>query len=79
MSAIKKKKHLSVASSSPGPSARDAMEGELKSYPAGTRLVTENEFSRKMFIVKSGKVRVYKNYVGQKITLAVLGEGEVRN
>jgi CRP-like cAMP-binding protein len=53
------------------------MEGDLYFYPTGTRLVTENEFSRKMFIVKRGKVRVCKHYMGRRVTLAVLGEGEV--
>lgn len=77
MSALKKRKLTAVDGPAQPMSPRDAMEGELKSYPAGTRLVTENELSRKMFIIKTGKVRVYKSYMGQKITLAVLGEGEV--
>lgn len=46
-------------------------------YPAGTTLVTENDVSRKMFIIKDGKARVFKNYMGRKITLAILGQGEV--
>lgn len=56
---------------------REAMDGQLLTAPAGTRLVTENELSRKMFIIRRGKVRVSKNYMGQRVTLAVLGEGEV--
>lgn len=55
----------------------EKLEGENLQVPAGTRLVTENEFSRKMFVIKSGKVRVWKSYVGQRVTLAILGEGEV--
>ncbi|MBS1983908.1 MAG: cyclic nucleotide-binding domain-containing protein [Bdellovibrionales bacterium] len=57
--------------------APENMEGELCFFEAGAKLVTENELSRKMFIIKKGKVRVWKNYVGQKVTLAILGEGEV--
>ena len=45
-------------------------------FPAGQILIRENELSRKMYIVKSGTVRVYKTYMGNKITLAVLGRGE---
>lgn len=46
-------------------------------YPAGTCLVTENDLSRKMFIIKEGKARVFKNYNGRRLTLAILGQGEV--
>lgn len=49
-----------------------------QTFKAGTKLVLENDStSRKMFIIRSGKARVYKTYMSQKITLAVLGEGEV--
>jgi len=47
------------------------------SFSAGTQIVTENELSRKLFIIKKGKARVYKMYNNQKIRLAVLGEGEI--
>ena len=47
---------------------------EVKS---GARIVTENELSRKMYVILSGKARVSKKYIGQRITLAVLGEGEI--
>jgi CRP-like cAMP-binding protein len=30
-----------------------------------------------MFVIKKGKVRVYKDYMGKKITLAILGTGEI--
>jgi CRP/FNR family cyclic AMP-dependent transcriptional regulator len=45
--------------------------------PAGTVLVHENETSRKMFVIKKGKARVFKRYLGQKVALAILGEGEI--
>lgn len=49
----------------------------LKKIKEGTVLIHENTTSRKMFILKSGRVRVFKNHIGQKVTLATLGPGEV--
>lgn len=49
----------------------------LKRIKANTVVIHENTSSRKMFILKSGKVRVFKNHIGQKVTLATLGPGEV--
>lgn len=46
-------------------------------FSAGTRLIHEGETSRRMFIIRGGKARVYKTYMGQRITLAILGEGEI--
>lgn len=51
--------------------------GKPQRFERGTVLIHENEVSRRMFVIRTGKVRVYKTYVGQKITLAVLGEGEI--
>src|SRR4051812_9188318 len=54
------------------------MSSNVRQIKAGTRLVVENTSgSRDMYIIRSGKARVYKSYLGQKITLAVLGPGEV--
>lgn len=50
---------------------------KMKKYKAGKLLIRENDTSRKMFILKEGKVRVFKNYLGKKVTLAQLGPGEV--
>lgn len=52
-------------------------EGHVKRFEKGQVLIRENEISRKMFVLKSGKVRVYKTYMGQKITIAILAEGEI--
>jgi CRP/FNR family cyclic AMP-dependent transcriptional regulator len=55
-----------------------ALPNIVQNFKAGTRLVVENDTSsRKMFIIRSGKARVYKMYMNQRITLAILGEGEV--
>ena len=53
------------------------MSSKLKKIKAGTTLIHENSNSRKMFILKSGKVRVFKSHIGQKVTIATLGPGEV--
>lgn len=46
-------------------------------YDAGHLLIRENDLSRKLFILNKGKVRVFKTYMDGKITLAVLGPGEI--
>ena len=52
-------------------------EGPTIKYKAGASLIKENEISRKMFIIKNGKARVFKNYMGHRVPLAILGEGEI--
>jgi CRP/FNR family cyclic AMP-dependent transcriptional regulator len=52
-------------------------EGHIQRFNQGQILIRENEISRKMFVLRHGKVRVYKTYMGQKITIAILGEGEI--
>lgn len=49
----------------------------IQKFQEGDILVQENTISRKLFIIKKGKVRVFKYYFNQKITLAVLESGEV--
>ena len=46
-------------------------------FKSDTILIRENEISRKLYILKKGKVRVFKNYLGGKIVLAILGPGEI--
>lgn len=55
----------------------DHLNSEILKVPAGQPLIEERDGSRKMFIIKSGKARVYKTYLGQRVTLAVLGKGEI--
>lgn len=52
-------------------------KGKIEKIKPGTQLIRERELSRKMYIIKKGKVRVYKTYMEQRITLAILGEGEI--
>jgi CRP-like cAMP-binding protein len=44
---------------------------------SGKIFIHENDVSRKLFILRKGRVRVYKSYMGGKITLAILGPGEI--
>lgn len=44
---------------------------------AGKILIKENDMTRKLFILRKGKVRVFKQYMGGKITLAILTPGEI--
>ena len=56
---------------------KSALQGTTEKLKVGTVIIREDEISRKMYFIREGKVRVYKRYLGQKITLAILGEGEV--
>ncbi|MBF0298844.1 MAG: cyclic nucleotide-binding domain-containing protein [Oligoflexia bacterium] len=60
-----------------GTPALQQLKGNIVNYSHGAIIVHENELSRKMYIVVKGKVRVYKSYMGSKITLAILGVGEI--
>lgn len=51
--------------------------GSVTKFNPGTLLIQENEASRKLYVLRSGKVRIFKTYFGRKVTLAILGEGEI--
>ncbi|MBF0297090.1 MAG: cyclic nucleotide-binding domain-containing protein [Oligoflexia bacterium] len=53
------------------------LKNNIVNYKAGSIVVQENERCRKMFIVVDGQVRVFKGHIGGKITLAILGKGEI--
>lgn len=48
-----------------------------QSYNAGKLLIKENEFSRRLYVIKQGQVRIFKTYLGGKVSLAILGPGEI--
>ncbi|MBT4793491.1 MAG: cyclic nucleotide-binding domain-containing protein [Halobacteriovoraceae bacterium] len=48
-----------------------------KNFKKGTVLIKENDLSRKLFILRTGKVVVYKKHMSGKINLAVLEAGEI--
>lgn len=49
----------------------------LKTFKQGDILIRENEVSRRMFVIKKGRVRVFKNTNHRDVTLAILQEGEI--
>lgn len=50
---------------------------ERQQFKMGATLIKENDLSRKLFILRKGKVRVFKHHNGGKVTLATLGPGEI--
>jgi len=40
-------------------------------------LIKEGARDRYLYVIRTGSVRVYKTYLGKKLTLAILGKGEV--
>lgn len=48
-----------------------------KQFNAGDLVIEENQMSRKLFILRKGKVRVFKNYLNRKVVLAILKPGEI--
>jgi CRP-like cAMP-binding protein len=53
------------------------MHGQLIRFEAGDIMIREGSFSRKMFLIRSGRARVFKEYMNRRVILAVVGEGEV--
>jgi CRP-like cAMP-binding protein len=49
----------------------------VRKYASGKILIQENDTGQKMFVIQTGKVKVYKTYFGKKVTLAILGPGEM--
>jgi CRP-like cAMP-binding protein len=48
-----------------------------KSYRAGTFLFHENDRSRELYIIQSGKIRIYRNIGGREIEIGIMGKGAV--
>lgn len=46
-------------------------------FDVGELIIKEGKEERTMYILKKGRVRVFKTYLGKKLTLGVLGAGEV--
>jgi CRP/FNR family cyclic AMP-dependent transcriptional regulator len=57
--------------------SKTSQDGKIQRFEAGSILVREGERSRKMFVIREGKARVYKTYLNKRVTLAILGKGEV--
>lgn len=53
------------------------MKPLLKKYKAGTILFHENDHSRELYIIQTGKVKIYRMIGKHEMQLTVLGEGSV--
>ncbi|MDE1949446.1 MAG: Crp/Fnr family transcriptional regulator [Burkholderiales bacterium] len=54
-----------------------AARGGVRQYPANTILITENDSSDSLYIILSGRVKVYAaNAAGKEVILNTLGAGE---
>lgn len=47
-----------------------------KQYPAGTVIFEENEPGSRMYIIRSGRVKIFRRVGDQEVVLALLGAGE---
>lgn len=48
-----------------------------RNIPSGSVFIHENDVSKCVYVIKAGKARVYKKYQDAKITLAILGAGDI--
>jgi len=53
-----------------------SLEHLVRKHPAGTVLFREGDAGSTMFVIRSGKVNIWKHIGQSEITLAVLGPGE---
>jgi CRP/FNR family transcriptional regulator, cyclic AMP receptor protein len=56
--------------------ASEALSALTREYPAGTILFEENDPGSRMFVIRSGKVRIFRRVGGTEIVLAFLGPGD---
>ena len=52
-------------------------KAQVVHFESGELLIKEGKEERTMYILKKGRVRVFKTYLGKRLTLGVLGPGEV--
>ncbi len=55
---------------------RDAFSALTRAYPAGTVLFEENDPGSRMFVIRTGRVRIFRRVADSEIVLAFLGPGE---
>lgn len=55
---------------------RDAANALTSSYPAGAILFEENDPGSRMYVIRSGRVRIFRRIGRREIVLAVLGAGD---
>src|SRR5713101_4454655 len=56
--------------------AAGSLDHLVRRHPAGTMLFREGDKGEKMYVIRSGKVNIWKQISDNEITLAVLGAGE---
>ncbi len=56
--------------------AGEALSALVKAYSAGTILFEENDPGSRMFVIRSGRVRIFRRVGGSEIVLAFLGPGD---
>jgi CRP-like cAMP-binding protein len=56
--------------------AAGSLDQLVRPHPAGTVLFREGDKGDKMYVIRSGKVKIVKHIADSDITLAVLGTGE---
>lgn len=54
-----------------------AGKAKLVNFSAKDQIIKEGDRDRLLYVLRKGSVKVYKTYLGRKLTLAVLGPGEV--
>lgn len=52
-------------------------KAKLINFKSREMLIKEGDRDRLLYVIRRGSVRVYKTYLGKKLTLAILGKGEV--
>jgi len=50
---------------------------EIREYKPGEIIIQEGTPGEEIFIIKEGKVRIFKTINEEKVELAILGEGEI--
>src|ERR1700682_5394173 len=53
------------------------LEHHVRKHPAGAVLFREGDRGEKMYVIRAGKVNIWKRISENDLTLAVLGPGEV--
>jgi CRP/FNR family cyclic AMP-dependent transcriptional regulator len=56
--------------------AGEPLPALIREYPAHTILFEENDPGSRMFVIRSGRVRIFRRLAGSEIVLAFLGPGD---
>src|SRR4051812_47901749 len=56
--------------------AKSASSAFTRDYPAGTVIFEERDPGSRMYVIRSGKVKIYRHLEGKEIVLAFLAPGD---